>query len=375
MIEYVEIRNTETELIGIIDAAQSIIWHSVFFGVGDFEIYTEATPQALEILKENNYVTRPNDIEIGIIESVNIVNDETTGAMITAAGRFAKSILDRRIIYNLSGTVNRATTLRGKVETAVRTLVQNNAISCSFDSKRNIAILELGAAAGISANIVDENGNAAEKQVSYDNLLLYTDTLLAEYGLASTVILDAARQKLQYIVYAGINRSVDNVNEASPVVFSQEFDNLISSDYMCNTTPERNTALIGGEGEGTARFYALLAGNERDLQRREIFINASSISKTYKDENEEEKTYTDAEYTAVLKAKGKQDIAPLKTQISFSGVLDIQNGNYVYNRDFYLGDIITVQDNTLYIYTNARITEITEVQDENGYTVDAIYQS
>lgn len=375
MIEYVEIRNTDTELIGIIDAFQSIIWHSRFFGVGDFEIYTEATPQALEILKENNYVTRPNDIEIGIIESVNIVNDETAGAMITAAGRFAKSILDRRIIYNLSGTVNRATTLRGKVENAVRALVQNNAISCSFDSKRNIAILELGAAAGISANIVDENGNAAEKQVSYDNLLSYTDTLLAEYGLASTVILDAARQKLQYIVYAGIDRSVDNVNEASPVVFSQEFDNLISSDYMCNTTPEKNTALIGGEGEGTARFYALLAGNERDLQRREIFINASSINKTYKDENEEEKTYTDAEYTAVLKAKGKQDIAPLKTQISFAGVLDIQNGNYVYNRDFYLGDIITVQDNTLYIYTNARITEITEVQDENGYTVDAIYQS
>lgn len=375
MIEYVEIRNTDTELIGIIDAFQSIIWHSRFFGVGDFEIYTEATPQALEILKENNYVTRPNDIEIGIIESVNIVTDETAGTMITAAGRFAKSILDRRIIYNLSGTVNRATTLRGKVENAVRALVQNNAISCSFDSKRNIAILELGAAAGISAIIVDENGNAAEKQVSYDNLLSYTDTVLAEYGLASTVILDAARQKLQYIVYAGIDRSVNNEIEASPVVFSQEFDNLISSDYICNTTPEKNTALIGGEGEGTARFYALLAGNETDLHRREIFINASSINKTYKDETEEEKTYTDAEYTALLKTKGKQDITPLKITRSFSGLLDIQNGNYVYNRDFYLGDIITVQDNTLFIYINARITEITEVQDENGYTVDAIYQS
>ena len=41
-IEYVEIRNTNAEVIGIIDAAQSIIWHSVYFGVGDFEIYTKA---------------------------------------------------------------------------------------------------------------------------------------------------------------------------------------------------------------------------------------------------------------------------------------------------------------------------------------------
>ena len=38
MISYVEILNTERELIGIIDTAKSIIWHSVYFGVGDFEI-------------------------------------------------------------------------------------------------------------------------------------------------------------------------------------------------------------------------------------------------------------------------------------------------------------------------------------------------
>lgn len=375
MIDYVEIRNTNTELIGIIDTANSIIWHAVYFGVGDFEIYTQATPQALEILKINNYVTRPYEIEVGVIERVQIVNDVQGGKMIAAAGRFAKSILDRRIIYRLSGTVNRATILRGKVETNVRNLVNNNAINCSFDSKRNISILELGAAADIPAVIVDENGEAAEKQVSYDNLLEYTDTVLAEYGLSSTVILDAERKKLQYIVYAGIDRSVDNIIDASPVVFSQEFDNLISSEYLHNTQLEKNTALIGGEGEGTARFYALLAGNEKDLNRREMFVDASSISKTYKDDNETEHTYTNAEYSAVLKAKGKQELAPLKTEEHFTGEIDALNGNYVYNRDFYLGDIITVQDNEINKYTNARVTEVTEVQDENGYTVNAIYQS
>lgn len=375
MIEYVEIRNAATDLIGYIDTAQSIIWHSVYFGVGDFEIYTKATPQALEILKKYNYVTRPNEIEVGIIESVNIVNDGITGKMITAAGRFAKSILDRRIIYNLSGTVNKATILRGNVETNIRTIVYKNAISCPFDNKRNISILELGAAAGIPAIIVDESGAAAQKQVSYDNLLTYTDGVLKEYGLSATVILDGERKKLQYIIYAGIDRSVNNTIDALPVVFSQEFDNLISSDYNLNTTPEKNTALIGGAGEGTARFYALLAGSAKDLTRREMFVDAASISKTYKDESEVEHTYTNAEYAAVLKQEGKQKLEPLKVEESFSGVIDITNGNYVYNRDFFLGDIVTVEDNELKKYINARITEITEVQDENGYTVEAIYQA
>ena len=38
MIEYVEIRGSETEIVGILDVATAIIWHSVYFGVGDFEI-------------------------------------------------------------------------------------------------------------------------------------------------------------------------------------------------------------------------------------------------------------------------------------------------------------------------------------------------
>lgn len=377
-IEYVEIRNQSTELIGFIDAAKSVIWHSVYFGVGDFEIYTEATPEALKMLQKFNYVTRPDDIEIGIIEKIEVVNDENSGLMISAAGRFAKSILDRRLIYKLSGKSNTPTILRGKVEENIRTVVYNNAISCSFDSKRNISILELGELAGIAARIVDKDGYATQKQTSYANLLEYTDGVLQEYGLASMVALNAERRKLQYIVYTGIDRSIDNTEGNTPVVFSQEFDNLTASAYACDTTAEKNVALIGGEGEGAERFYSLLEGGETDLQRREIFINASSISKTYKEgsgEDEEEITYTDEEYTALLDAQGKQDLIPLAVFENYNGTIDIENGNYVYNRDFYLGDIVTVQDNQLEAVLNVRITEITEVQDENGYTVDATYST
>lgn len=375
MIEYVEIRNTDTDLIGIIDTAQSIIWHSKYFGVGDFEIYTKATPEAVAMLKKGHYVTRPDDIETGIIERVNVVNDEQNGRMIIAAGRFVKSILDRRLIYNLSGNTNAATVLRGNVEVNVRQLVNDNAIACPFDSKRNFARLKLGALSGLPAVIVDENGSAAQKQVSYGNLLEYTDGVLAEYGLASMCLLDVISKQFQFVVYGGIDRSNDNAGGNIPVVFSQEFDNLTGSEYALDTTPEKNTALIGGEGEGLERFYSLVAGNEADLQRREVFVDASSINKTYKDENDEEKTYTDAEYKAILNTQGKQTLATLHAIETFAGTIDILNGNYIYNRDFSLGDIVSVQDDVLQKYINARITEVTEVQDENGHTIEAVYQS
>lgn len=372
MIEYIEIRNEKTEIVGIVDAAKSVIWHSVYYGVGDFEIYIPATLDVLNLLRIGYYVTRPDNAEVGIIENINISNNTHDGLMLVASGRFAKSILGRRLIYNLSGTVNKATTLRGNVETEIREVITDNAINCAFDSRRNIPLLELGKLSNIALSIVDGNGNAAEKQVSYENLLSYTDGVLSEYGLSSIVILNGG--KLQYIVKQGANRSTSNQDGNTPIVFSQEFDNLTDSEYTYNATTEKNVALIGGAGEGIERFYSLIAGTKTGLDRREIWIDASAINRTYKDENDEEQTYTDAVYKAMLDAKGRQDIAPLVVTETFSGTIDITNGNWVYNRDFTIGDIVTVQDNNIGKYANVRIREVTEVQDENGYTVAANYQ-
>ena len=372
MIEYVEIRGSNTDVVGIIDTAKSIIWHTVYFGVGDFEIYTPATPDIVTLLKIGNYVTRTDNAEVGVIEKINIIDSEQDGTMVIATGRFVKSILDRRLIYNLSGTSNKATTLYGNVETEVRDVVKNNAIACEFDSRRNFALLALGDLSNIPLRIVDSNGNAARKQVSYDNLLTYTDGVLEEYGLAATCVLSGG--KFLYKIYQGSDRSVDNAEGNAPIIFSREFDNLVSSEYLYDTTNERNVALIGGEGEGLNRFYSLLAKAESDLNRREIWVDASSITKTYMDENDVEQMYSDEQYKSMLDAAGAQEIAPLVSTESFDGVIDITNGNYLYGRDFSIGDIVTVQNNAIGVYINVRIRETIEVQDENGYAVEVKYQ-
>lgn len=373
-IDYVEVRDSTREVIGIVDTFGSIIWHTVWFGVGDFEIYAVASEQNLELLQKNNYVTRSDDEEVGIIEKVVINEDASTGRMITATGRFAKSILNRRLIYNLSGTSNKATVLHGLVEVAARTLVANNAINCSFDVKRNIPILELGTLKNFTEKIVDEKGSSAYKQVSYDNLLDYTDSLLQEYNLSAKIILDDDTKKLQYVVEKGTDRSESNSNGIDPVIFSKDYDNITDSEYSYSTENKKNVALIGGEGEGLARFYALLDPVVSGLERKEIFVDASSISKSYQDEQEQEQTYTDAEYTAMLKTQGKQTLKPLTDVESFEGTITVTSGNYILNRDFYLGDIVTVQENSIDKFIDVRITEVTEVQDENGYTVDAVYE-
>lgn len=370
MIEYVEIRDEATRTIeGIVDYFNSVLWVSRYYGTGEFEIYTQASEKHLELLQVGKYVTRPNNKEIGKIENIEITYSTQDGLMIAASGRSAKSILDRRHIYKLSGNTNQPTILTGKVEVAIRKVITDNAIDCYFDTSRNIPELTLGELKGIPAIITGQDGQASRKQVSFRNLLDYTDSVLAEYRLGSTVELDITTGQLLYAIIQGENRSIDNTAGNEPVIFSVEFDNLTESNYSFSTASSKTAALIGGEGEGLERFYSLIAGTEMGINRKETFLDASSISKSY----DEGQSYLDVEYDKILKSYGKQELARLVNVETLDGQLNVTGGLWRLNQDYYLGDIITVQDNNIQKYINARITEITECQDLNGYQVEIIY--
>lgn len=374
MIDVLEIRGQDRLPIGILDLAKSVIWHSVYYGVGDFEIYIQATPENIALLQVGNYVTRYNNDEVGIIESITFDYTAQDGYMLTASGRFAKSLLDRRIIYNLNGTVNTPTILRGSVEKAARRLVFDNAVNCFFDPRRNIPILALGELKNLTPIIVDEYGQAAEKQVSYQPLMEYTDEILQEYGLGANVTLNNADKMLLYNVLQGTDRSAGNSSGNEPIVFSVDYDNLISSTYLYDSQMLKNAALIGGEGEGLERFFTLLTASESGLQLREMFVDASDINKEREvEESEEPVPYTDTEYSALLVQKGQQILKDQIIEETFTGDVNVQLGLHKLGEDYSLGDIVTVQDNYINKYINVRITEVTEVQDDNGYKVDIVF--
>lgn len=370
MIEYVEVRNAERELVGIIDNASSVIWRPTYYGAGYVEVYAPASAMNVELLKVGNYITRPDDPNVGIVERVQVNYNEIDGRMILAVGRFAKAILDRRLIYQISGTSVSPTIMSGNVENAARSLVTKNAINCPFDANRNIDGLELGEFSGSTEVIVNDTGDDSEKQATYKGLLEYTDGLLEEYGLGAYVKLSPTRQ-LQYTVFKGVDRSVDNDDGNEPVIFSQEFDNLLSSEYLYSTELYKNAALIGGEGEGLTRFCVVLNSTAKGMARREVFIDASTSSRTYKDDSGEEQMLTESQYRSQLVTLGSQGLAAYQHIETFIGVIDITQSmvQYGYGKGIYLGDIATIQDNDIGLYVNARLLTVTEVQDSSGYNV------
>lgn len=377
MIDYVVVRDINREPIAIIDDASSIIWQSVYYGVGQFEIYTKATENNMKNLAVGNYITRPDSTECGIIERIDVTNSTSDGVMIAASGRFLKSILDRRIVYtpSKSGTGmnyiwhSGSTKLSGKVETAVRNLIKQNATNSSV-SARNIPELSMTDAdiTGLTEVIVTgdtDSESDAEKQVTYKNLMEYTDSVLQEYQLGAYMYLDEDSLLFRYKVYKGIDHSMDNTLGNDPVIFSQDYDNLISSSYTFDESAYKNMAVIGGQGEGTERKLALVGDWNTGLNRRELFVDGNSMA--------QDEGVTDEVYRKQLETQGRQSLAEVVQTETFNGDIDTSNTNFKYGEDYSLGDLVTVFDQAIGKYINVRIISVTECQDENGFKREIEY--
>lgn len=383
MIDYVEIRDTSRKVIGIIDTAQSIIWKSVYYGVGEFEIYVAATPTTLSLLQLDYYVTRLDNDECGIIEHIEITDEASEGKMIVASGRFLKSILERRIVMNChvggSGSAymwyNIPTTLSGNLETEVRRLVSNNTVNISTNYLYPRRIPELNMTdddiTGLDIVISSTNDSGASvdasKQVSYDNLLNYTDSVLQEYSCGAKMWLDLDDEQLRfrYKIYQGADRSRDSTTH-QPLIFSKEFDNLTSLTYVLDNTTKKTTAFVGGEDTGSSRKFAFAnAYGDLGLNRREVFVDASDLT-TDGETGLEELT----DYRQQLETKGYQTLATTLITETMEGKVDLTNSRLIYGKDYSLGDLITIEDKELNKYINSRILSVTEVQDDKGYSIE-----
>lgn len=373
MIEYLEIRDQNRKLVGVIDDAKSIIWNPDYYGAGKFEIYAPMTANDKELLQTGYYITRRDEENVGIIEAIDYTDSVQDGTMILATGRMAKSVLDRRIVYNLTGNSNAPTRISGNVAAAVQKVVQNHAGS-GASAARNMGILQ-GSNGGITKTITTAAGNPTSRQTSYGGLLEWTDSVLQEYGCGAYISIDS-NLALVYNCYEGADRSVGNTAGNTPVIFSQDFDNLVSAQYTHDTTTEKNAALVGGEGEGMERFCVEISDdNLTPWTRRETFIDASSQSTKYKDSSGVEQTYTNAEYSELLTSHGRGELSELTVTETFTGEINTAFSPYKFgkDKDFWLGDIITIQDNKLGLYMNVRVLKATEVQDDSGYLLSIEY--
>lgn len=370
MIEYLEIReqkeNNTLDFIGIVDEFQSVIWHTCYNSSGDFEIYAPLNENNDRLLKIGNFVSRSdrNDKvtedaisypknDLGIIEGVVKSYAVESGYMITARGRMVDSILDRRIIIKLdkNGKPN-PTTLSGNVQEQL-----NSMIGTQLTDARNIPLIR-----NFATLLKSDVSFPEERQVTYNNLYEYVQQTLQEFNLG-----------IRGQLYNNVVRLEQYAGRETDIIFSIEYDNLISCIYTEDESTLKNVALVGGEGEGTERAIKWVNESVSGYERRELFVDDTSMTKKYTDENGNEQTYTDEQFQAMLNERGTLELAKNAKTISIEGSVNITSSGIEFRKHFYLGDVVTIIDDVLNVSARVRITEVTEVEDSEGYTIDMVF--
>ena len=327
-----------------VEVYQSNIWNVQYFGQSDFQLITTATEENINKLAVGRYLVREEDMNDGfqnvmVIEGQKLEYDSDIGWMLTVTGRGLKSIVGRRIVW-------KQTTMSGTFERAVRQIINDNIINPE-DAKRRITNFTMEAEKGYT--------DTADVQLLGENIADWLASSCESYGYGWDVYIKDGRYVFR--LYKGEDRSY-NQDVNTPVVFSEEYDNLLQSNYTHDREGYVNAALIGGEGEGVNKRTATI-GDTEDLGRYERYIDGSSVSSNGA-------IITVEQYMKLLEDYGKDQLKATDVT-KFSGEI-LPDGIFKINEDYFLGDIVQI-DTKRGITATPRIIEIIYAEDTNGFSV------
>lgn len=389
------------QMIGMIDNAESIIWHKKYNDIGEAEIYTPCSESLIELLQKGNYLYRYDDDMFCRIDDFRIQTTVENGDYIIATAHDICSIL--------SGRITRwQVTYSGRVAEYLYKLVRENAIAPE-QVNRTISNLEFD-----NSNFSELKATTDSTTVGDDLLNLIITTCKAhEYGFR--ISYNPETEKLVMRLYNGADKATGESGDY--IEFSPEFANINSSEYHATDTDFKNMVYVGyndpydnfhmlahynGEsepmGDDRREIYVDGTGTPRtvtDEELRQMFSSVSRTNNTYyavvdgkkmkiatvevttfetEEETEESEviTLTDYAYALVLRRLARDALAEHRAVESFTGEVDTVS-SYQYKTDYDLGDVVLVR-NEYGIEVEARITEIMESDDiNNGYIVTPIF--
>ena len=168
---------------------------------------------------------------------------------------------------------------------------------------------------------------------------------------------DFKSKTMTFETYKGIDRTQAQ-GENPRVVFSEAYNNLNQAKHNYSDGTMKTKIIVGGTGDGLDRVYVTVGGGT-GFDLREEFLDAKDVNK---DE------LTDAEYLEALRTRGMEYLAEHGTIENFEAEAEA-DVNFTYEKDYDLGDIVTVKKKKWNTAQNLRITELCEVYEYGGMYV------
>lgn len=368
-----EVFDFELNRLGLIEMYSTITYTLKFVDVGSFELKCAINKQNAKLIQKNRFLWIEDEV-CGIIQYISSSTDDGT---ITAKGKLAKEMLNWRWVYPCFVKT-------GEPAALAESIVNIHCVNPS-ESKRKMRGLVIGNAGYVI------NKPHITYQKTGDTVLTSVQNISTANNLGFEIYFNPRNvNPFKFVMLEGKDRTIGNKDGNKPVVFSRDFENIVSGSYEYNDDSFRNIALVAGEtadgsnNENAARTFLVVdqAGSENvsSFYRKELYVDARDLQSEYSEEattkDDEgndvtetvQKKMTEQEYNATLSNRGFEKMGETLVEESYESQIRTDARTiYQFGKDYTYGDYVTVIDKSLGIMLNAQITEMQIVYDANGY--------
>ncbi|PUF85661.1 MULTISPECIES: siphovirus ReqiPepy6 Gp37-like family protein [unclassified Geobacillus] len=346
------------DLLAEIDDYESLLFTRRWHEIGEFELRINRHKRHTELLQRGNLIMLgASRNKVGIIRHREIELDENGKASENwfVKGIALKGVVAQRLVVPpANDSHDRAS---GAAESVMKHYVYCHVVN-PVDVKRKIDMIVIASD--------QQRGSQISWESRFKNLADELIEISKTSGLGWDVFLDFQQKKWIFDVFVGRDLTV-NQSVNPPVIFSPQFESLKQLSFVESDFNYRNYGYIAGQGEGEDR-RVVEVGEAEGLSRIETFIDARDIS----EQDEDQQALPEEQVIAKLRERGQQKLLEFAQEFFLEGQI-LTNSPFVYEKDYDLGDIVTIQNREWGITRDARITEIKEIYEPGGFQIEATF--
>jgi hypothetical protein len=338
----IRILSPTLDLQGEVDNYLSFSFVRRYHSPGEFQLVTNRKVRNADKLNTNQLIMLGADkYKTGIIRYKEIKANDKGEEILTVKGYTLGAITAQRITIPPDGLAYDIKEADG--ETVMKHYVEMNYLDILGMEFPNL--------------LIAPNQNRGENikwQSRYKNLAEELEQISKLTNLGWHIYLDFDSRKWIFDIYNGRNFSASRETNP-PVIFSPQFENVRSQEYTESLIGYGNYAIVAGQGEGAERAIAMVGDDATGLDKHVIFVDARDI------ENSE-----DLISRGMAKLKEQQRIISFQSEV-------LPHGPFLYQKDWDVGDMVTVQNKDWGLTMDVRITEVEEVYEAGGFKFNVTF--
>lgn len=333
----------------VVNGATSIRWTERFREASEFEIDAPLSSGLAQFLPLGTFLSHVDTKEVMIVEDHQINEEKDQDPVLKITGRALQCFFENRIVgsslgyndpappgleYNLAAN----TSLGAQVKKLIEDHVILANLADGGEELPYLAIFDAVPAAAVAARVVKRQTllEAVQDLLETGDLGLKTER--QDSGIVNMT------------VHAGIDKS-------SGVTFEWVVGELDEAEYLFTSRKAKNVAYVKG------RYVEEFVYTGPSKWNRKVLLVDGSDLDDYLDT-----TPTGAAATTIrqkMAARGTEALEQHHNELNMAQVTISPETQFRFRRDYNIGDIVAVAGNYGAV-TLRRVTEYTEVEDENG---------